>query len=70
MRCTAWIVIYAFLMLPSGAAWAGGSIGPLSAVKIPTPPNLSEFVKDPDAAIKLGKALFWDMQVGSDGRTA
>jgi cytochrome c peroxidase len=28
------------------------------------------FVKDKAAAIELGKALFWDMQVGSDGVTA
>lgn len=35
--------------------------------KIPEPGNLAEFVRDKNAAIKLGKALFWDMQVGSDG---
>lgn len=28
------------------------------------------FVKNKSAAIALGKALFWDMQVGSDGKTA
>ena len=28
------------------------------------------FVKDRKAAIALGKALFWDMQLGSDGQTA
>jgi len=39
-------------------------------VKIPEPDNLAEFVRDKNAAIKLGKALFWDMQVGSDGITA
>ena len=33
---------------------------------VPEPPNLSDFVKDKTAAIALGKALFWDMQVGSD----
>lgn len=33
-------------------------------------PNLMDFVKDKDAAIKLGKALFWDMQLGSDGVVA
>lgn len=33
----------------------------------PEPENLSDFVKDRAAAIRLGKALFWDMQVGSDG---
>jgi cytochrome c peroxidase len=31
------------------------------------PPNLGQFIKNKSAAIKLGKALFWDMQAGSDG---
>jgi len=31
------------------------------------PPNLGDFIKDKPAAIALGKALFWDMSVGSDG---
>lgn len=39
----------------------------LRGVTIPEPANLGEFVKDREAAVKLGKALFWDMQVGSDG---
>ena len=43
---------------------------PLSTVRVPLPDNLNEFVKDRHKAILLGKALFWDMQVGSDGRTA
>ena len=34
------------------------------------PPNLMDYVKDREAAIQLGKALFWDMQVGSDGKVA
>ena len=29
--------------------------------------SFTEFVIDEDALIDLGKALFWDMQVGSDG---
>jgi cytochrome c peroxidase len=41
--------------------------GDLRAVDVPLPPNLDDFVADRDAAIALGKALFWDMQVGSDG---
>jgi len=41
--------------------------GDLRQIAVPTPPNLNEFVKDPAMAIALGKALFWDMQVGSDG---
>lgn len=36
----------------------------------PLPRDLDKFVKDRNRAILLGKALFWDMQVGSDGRTA
>ena len=31
------------------------------------PSNENDYVKDRDAAIRLGKSLFWDMQVGSDG---
>jgi cytochrome c peroxidase len=35
--------------------------------KVPLPGNLRSFVKDRQAALRLGKALFWEMQVGSDG---
>lgn len=42
----------------------------LKNVQVPLPSNLDDFVKDREAAIMLGKALFWDMQVGSDGKTA
>jgi cytochrome c peroxidase len=41
--------------------------GDLRAVATPVPPNLGEFIKDPAMALALGKSLFWDMQVGSDG---
>ncbi|MFM7919583.1 MAG: DUF642 domain-containing protein, partial [Planctomycetaceae bacterium] len=44
--------------------------GPLDAEPIPLPPDLDDYVMDRQKAILLGKALFWDMQVGSDGRTA
>jgi cytochrome c peroxidase len=37
---------------------------------MPSPAALAEFIRDRSAALKLGKALFWDMQVGSDGLTA
>jgi len=40
----------------------------LKTVAVPEPPNLGEFVKDKPAAIALGKALFWDLQVGSNGQ--
>ncbi len=42
----------------------------LSSVNIPEPSNLYEFIKDKPAAVALGKALFWDRRVGSDGKTA
>src|SRR6476660_1311103 len=41
--------------------------GDLRAVAMPRPSNLGDFVRDELAARALGKALFWDMQVGSDG---
>jgi cytochrome c peroxidase len=42
----------------------------LDTLEIPLPDTLDDFVADRQAAIVLGKALFWDMQAGSDGRTA
>ncbi len=43
--------------------------GDLRAVPVPGPSDqdLAEYVKDRQAAIALGKAFFWDMQIGSDG---
>jgi cytochrome c peroxidase len=41
--------------------------GSLKRIRPIEPANLGEFVRDRQAAIVLGKALFWDMQVGSDG---
>jgi len=38
--------------------------------KVPEPSKLSEFIRDKQAAIAIGKALFWDMQVGSDNMTS
>src|SRR4051812_30546224 len=32
--------------------------------------DLVDFIANQDAAIRLGKALFWDMQVGSDNKVA
>ena len=46
------------------------SLQSLRKVPVPRPSNLSQFVADEAAAIRLGKALFWDMQVGSDLITA
>jgi len=51
-------------VVPSGSSEALAS---LKTVAVSEPPNLGEFVKDKKAAIVLGKALFWDLQVGSNG---
>jgi len=42
----------------------------LKTVQVQLPSNLDFAVKDFDRAVQLGKALFWDIQVGSDGKTA
>jgi cytochrome c peroxidase len=34
------------------------------------PVTLNDYVKDRAATVRLGKALFWDMNLGSDGNTA
>ena len=55
------------LMSTDGHAEEPGS---LKDVPVPLPTNLGAFVKDRNAAIQLGKALFWDMQAGSNGKQA
>ncbi len=45
-------------------------IPPLKRVEVPKPTNLSTYVRDQNTLIALGKALFWDLQVGSDGKVA
>lgn len=42
----------------------------LDTIPVPLPPDLASYVRDKDKAILLGKAFFWDMQVGGDGKTA
>ncbi|HCP13030.1 MAG TPA: hypothetical protein DIT89_11915 [Planctomycetaceae bacterium] len=63
--------------LPDGPAICQVSVltkrsqpGPLESIPVPLPPDLADYVVDREAAIVLGKAFFWDQQVGSDGRTA
>lgn len=41
--------------------------GTLKTLRPKNIPELATYVRDRRAAIALGKALFWDMQVGSDG---
>jgi cytochrome c peroxidase len=52
---------------PSGSG-SPGALVPLAAVAVPRPSGGD--VVDNAAAIRLGKALFWDTQVGGDGQIA
>jgi len=64
------VVTVAILGGHTASAQVVGSnpLASLKTVAVPEPPNLGEFVKDKPAAIALGKALFWDLQVGSNGQ--
>lgn len=42
----------------------------LKTVPVPRPSELDAFVRDHEAAVRLGKALFWDVQASSDGKVA
>jgi len=42
----------------------------LKSVVVQDPPNLGDFVADKAAAIRLGKALFWEQQASSDNSLA
>jgi cytochrome c peroxidase len=77
-RLLAIVLICGLLMMPGGAAWAANQ-PPLFRIPVPAPrtnaelaqfAELAKYIKDVPAAVQLGKALFWDMQVGSDGNTA
>jgi cytochrome c peroxidase len=54
----------------SFAQRGGGQLVPLSQIPVPQPTNAAGYVNDQSALIILGKSLFWDTQVGSDGKTA
>ncbi|MEH2169809.1 MAG: cytochrome c peroxidase [Nostoc sp.] len=64
------IILVAVIAGNTVSAVTGPSPVSLKSVSVPEPDNLGDFVADKTAAIKLGKTLFWDMQVGSDGKTS
>src|SRR6266508_1467070 len=62
-----------FVLSMVTAAQRGGDNNPIASLKgvqIPQRPTLERYIADPQSLVALGKALFWDVQVGSDGRTA
>jgi len=56
--------------IASGERSIRPEIQSLKSVPVPEPVDLALYVKNKKNAIALGKALFWDMQLGSDGATA
>jgi len=71
------IIMAAILAGHTVSAQTSGPL-PLSKVEVPKPKNLGEFVvyvdakgkraeKAKESLLALGKSLFWDMQLGSDG---
>lgn len=53
----------------NGGGANNNPIATLKGVALPQP-DLSQYAADRQLLVALGKALFWDQQVGSDGRTA
>jgi cytochrome c peroxidase len=55
-----------------GGGHDGRGLASLKTITIPGPTTaeLANLIKDRNAAIALGKAFFWEMQFGSDGKTA
>ncbi|HYX53819.1 MAG TPA: cytochrome c peroxidase [Candidatus Limnocylindrales bacterium] len=52
---------------PTGNVITLRPLAALSSVPIPDVPGIGDYVANKQAAIVLGKTLFWDMQAGSDG---
>lgn len=70
IQITYFLLLTLLLAMPAAHAADPARPPSLKTVSIPEPSNLGDFVKDRQQAIALGKALFWEMRVGSDGITA
>ncbi len=69
-RGTVIVATSLLLFTSSRAAFSDGGLKPLSDMAVPLPSGLSNFVINKAAAIRLGKALFWESQTGGDGKVA
>ena len=49
-------------------AIASGDLAALSVSDLPEIPGVDEFIIDPDLAVVLGKAFFWEMYTGNNGQ--
>ena len=70
MGLSAQAVLHAQVVAPAAAPAV--TIPSLKTIPVPGPSaqELALYVRDKTAAIQLGKALFWDVKVGSDNKTA
>lgn len=68
----AMLLVLGLTALPHREPGAQAAPQSLKQVRVPAPPDdlLAKLVLDKSAAIALGKALFWDVRVGSDSTTA
>ncbi len=67
-----WVMTLPLLAQRGGGGGGGQNppLGSLKTVTAPKPTGLDRYVANEGALVQLGKAFFWDMQAGSDGRTA
>ncbi|MCX6596832.1 MAG: cytochrome C peroxidase [Acidobacteria bacterium] len=75
IRPAAWLAVVVLTGATAAAQGRGGgpapgNVAPLRTALVPKPTNLAKYVRNEAALVALGKALFWDSQVGSDGQTA
>jgi cytochrome c peroxidase len=58
--------------LMSAGLWAQNPapVRSLKSITVPRPPDLGRYVRDEQALVVLGKALFWDVQLSSDNQIA
>lgn len=65
------VILFWLWSLPALALQLDNVAAPLTGIPVPPVPGLIDgpdpIVLNPTAAVVLGKALFWDMAVGSDG---
>ena len=69
-RLAAIALTFCTLAFSQGGGGRGPQLVSLKQVPIPQPTNAGVYVKDQTSLVVLGKALFWDLQAGSDGKTA
>jgi cytochrome c peroxidase len=62
--------VLALALVGSPMDAGAGNMKSLKTEPVPLPANLDSFVADRAAAIRLGKALFWEQQTGGTGKQA